>query len=68
MAQRRGMFLLFPGIKKILDRPAPEGYAKTTEFSMSSVLSPAAVQYAAGASRCFFAYFYFTDACGRELR
>ena len=34
---------------------------------MSSVLSPAAIQYA-GASRFFFAYFYFTDACGRELR
>lgn len=35
---------------------------------MSSVLSPAAIQYAAGASRSFFAYFYFTDACGRVLR
>ena len=35
---------------------------------MSSVLSPAAVQYAAGASRRFFAYFYFMDARGRELR
>ena len=35
---------------------------------MSSVRFPAAIQYAAGESRRFFAYFYFTDACGRELR
>ena len=35
---------------------------------MSSVLSPAAIQYVTGASRWFFAYFYFTDARGRGLR
>ena len=35
---------------------------------MSSVRFPAAIQYAAGESRRFFAYFYFTDACGREPR
>ena len=57
-----------PRVKKNLDRPAFAGYADATEFFMSSVLSPAAIQYATGASRWFFAYFYFTDACGRELR